>query len=258
MAITLTPLSGSGSVKEGDINDKSEPFCYLLEVDDARILLDCGSRDWESDSSHSFKYESTLKDIAPTIDLLLISHSSSKHCGLYAYAYTHFGLKCPAYCSLPVKELARLSTLEDIIGWRNERDINNKVKNEGNEIWCVPTREENRAAWSTVKDVRYHQPQHLYGKLRGVTITAYSSGHTLGGTLWKIRAPSVGTILYAVGLNHMKERHLDGTVLLRGDSAAGGLAVHEQLIRPGLVITDSERGDCINAKRKDRDAALLG
>ncbi|MBP0685696.1 hypothetical protein J8J21_21875, partial [Mycobacterium tuberculosis] len=84
--------------------------------------------------------------------------------------------------------------LEDIIGWRGERDIE-RLHND-DELWCVPTREENRAAWTSVKDVRYHQPQHLYGKLRGVTITAYSSGHTLGGTLWKIRAPSVGTILY--------------------------------------------------------------
>lgn len=200
---------------------------------------------------------------------MLISHASTKHSGLYAYAYTHYGLTCPAYCSLPVKELARLTTLEDIIGWRSEREI--KGEEEGSEDnkedkdrinslpthshLLVPTREENRAAWTAVKDVRYHQPQHLYGKLRGVTITAYSSGHTLGGTLWKIRAPSVGTILYAVGINHMKERHLDGTALIRGDQ--GGLTVHEQLVRPGLVITDSERGDCVNAKRKDRDAALL-
>ncbi|TIB87899.1 hypothetical protein E3Q19_03469 [Wallemia mellicola] len=252
MAITVTPLAGSGRVNTEERNT-GEPFCYLLEIEDARILLDCGSRDWEANDESAFYYEKKLREIAPTIDLVLLSHASTKHSGFYAYAYTHYGLKCPAYCSLPVKELARLSTLEDIIGWRGERDIEGLHNDD--ELWCVPTREENRAAWTSVKDVRYHQPQHLYGKLRGVTITAYSSGHTLGGTLWKIRAPSVGTILYAVGINHMKERHLDGTALIRGDQ--GGLTVHEQLVRPGLVITDSERGDCVNAKRKDRDAALL-
>ncbi|TIB07369.1 hypothetical protein E3P77_03933 [Wallemia ichthyophaga] len=261
MAITVTPLAGSGRATSGEMKT-SEPLCYLMEMDGARILLDCGSRDWEANANPEFGYERALKDIAPTVDLVLISHASTKHSGLYAYAYTHYGLTCPAYCSLPVKELARLTTLEDIIGWRSEREITGEKASESPDATdqshsplFVPTREENRSAWSAVKDVRYHQPQHLYGKLRGVTITAYSSGHTLGGTLWKIRAPSVGTILYAVGLNHMKERHLDGTALIRGDQ--GGLSVHEQLVRPGLVITDSERGDCVNAKRKDRDAALL-
>jgi cleavage and polyadenylation specificity factor subunit 2 len=52
----------------------------------------------------------------------------------------------------------------------------------------------------------------------------------------------------------MRERHLDGTVLISG---AGG-AVFESLARPDLFITDAERANVIGSRRKDRDAALIG
>jgi hypothetical protein len=91
------------------------------------------------------------------------------------------------------------------------------------------------------------------GKCQGLTITPFNAGHTLGGTIWKIRSPSSGTILYAVNINHMRERHLDGTVLMR---QAGG--VFEPLARPDLLITDAERASVTSSRRKDRDAALIG
>jgi cleavage and polyadenylation specificity factor subunit 2 len=87
-----------------------------------------------------------------------------------------------------------------------------------------------------------------------LTITPFNAGHTLGGTIWKIRSPAVGTIVYAVNMNHMRERHLDGTVLING---AGG-SVFESLARPDLFITDAERANVIGSRRKDRDAALIG
>lgn len=52
----------------------------------------------------------------------------------------------------------------------------------------------------------------------------------------------------------MRERHLDGTVLIR----AGGGGVFEPLARPDLLITDADRADVITSRRKDRDAALIG
>lgn len=92
------------------------------------------------------------------------------------------------------------------------------------------------------------------GKCQGITIIPFSAGHTIGGTIWKIRSPSVGTIVYAVNMNHMKERHLDGTVLFR--PSAGG--IFEPLARPDLFITDADRADVTTPRRKDRDAALIG
>ena len=95
----------------------------------------------------------------------------------------------------------------------------------------------------------------ILGKCQGLTITAFNSGHSLGGTIWKIRSPSSGTIVYAVDLNHLRERHLDGTVLLRGSGSGG---VFEALARPDIFITDADRVHNIMCRRKDRDAQLIG
>ena len=138
----------------------------------------------------------------------------------------------------------------------------------------VATIHEVNEAFDSLNTLRYSQPTHLQGaflllstvthttqcgdnigKCQGLTITPFSAGHTLGGAIWKIRSPSAGTIVYAVNLNHMKERHLDGTILLR---PGGGSGVFEPLLRPDLLITDAERASSVSSRRKDRDAALLG
>lgn len=54
----------------------------------------------------------------------------------------------------------------------------------------------------------------------------------------------------------MRERHLDGTVLMRQGST--NTTVFETLVRPDLLITDAERANVTTARRKDRDMALLG
>ena len=38
--IIFTPLSGAAC------STSTTPLCYLLQVDDVKILLDCGSPDW--------------------------------------------------------------------------------------------------------------------------------------------------------------------------------------------------------------------
>ena len=149
-------------------------------------------------------------------------------------------------------------------------------KNETKKRRYIATAQQVIDAFESVNVLRYSQPCHLQGmhfiprphkpcsnvhelcsgKCQGLTIIPFNAGHSLGGTIWKIRSPSAGTILYAVDMNHMKERHLDGTVLIRQASAGGG--VFESLARPDLLITDAERANVTTARRKDRDAALLG
>ncbi len=64
--ITFTPLSGAaGTVR-------TVPLAYLLQVDDVRILLDCGSPDWCPEPSEEgedgpawTKYCDALKECVP-------------------------------------------------------------------------------------------------------------------------------------------------------------------------------------------------
>ena len=224
---------------------------------------------------------------APTIDLVLLSHGDLAHCGLYPWAYSRWGLKAPAYTTLPVQAMGRIAVTEDVEGIRDEEEVIDEppespsVDEENAESGDEPlsaqdgkkkfiaTVIEVQDAFDSCNTLRYSQPTHLQGKCtlvpthlyltfsgkcQGLTITPFNAGHTLGGTIWKIRSPSSGTIIYAVNVNHMRERHLDGTVLIR--QAAGG--IFEPLARPDLLITDADRTPVITSRRKDRDAALIG
>lgn len=51
----------------------------------------------------------------------------------------------------------------------------------------------------------------------------------------------------------MKERHLDGTVLMMRP----GNTTFDSLVRPDLLITDAERAAVLTSRKKDRDAALI-
>jgi cleavage and polyadenylation specificity factor subunit 2 len=137
--ITFTPLSGAAH------SARTTPLAYLLQVDDVRILLDCGSPDWSPekpalDLEHWEEYCQALREYvaspphlifrpkcsqrcAPTVDLVLLSHGDLAHCGLYAYAYSRWNLKAPTYTSLPVQAMGRIATTEDIEGIRDEEDI---------------------------------------------------------------------------------------------------------------------------------------
>jgi cleavage and polyadenylation specificity factor subunit 2 len=67
--ITFTPLSGSAH------SQNTSPLAYLLQVDDVRILLDCGSPDWRPEPSISTenyeKYCQSIKQCAPVLHRVL-------------------------------------------------------------------------------------------------------------------------------------------------------------------------------------------
>ncbi|KAI0796908.1 beta-lactamase-like protein [Abortiporus biennis] len=285
--ITFTPLSGAAR------STRTVPLAYLLKVDDVQILLDCGSPDWcpenasssavkeedlEEKTYHWEQYCQALKEHAPNIDLVLLSHGDLQHSGLYPYAYAHWGLKAPTYTTLPVQAMARIAATEDVEGLREEQDVgDDEPTNDNTEVVdgeskpsevsatrpakkktgkYVATVQQVHDAFDSVNVLRYSQPCHLQGKCQGLTIIPFNAGHTLGGTIWKIRSPTAGTLLYAVDMNHMRERHLDGTVLMR-QASGGSSGVFESLQRPDLLITDADRTNVTTATRKDRDAVLL-
>ncbi|KAH9173303.1 beta-lactamase-like protein [Lactarius sanguifluus] len=268
--LTFTPLSGAAK------SSRTSPLAYLLQVDDITILLDCGSPDWcpeptsletervdEADDTYPWtQYCDKIREVAPSIDLTFA------HTGLYPYAHSRWGLKAPAYSTLPrlkgIRDEEDVGSADEqekpVVGANEEPSGDSpSVSQEGHsELSPYPQSHLSKGkylhdSFNAVNTLRYSQPAHLSGRCQGLTITPFNAGHSLGGTIWKIRSPSVGTIMYAVNMNHMRERHLDGTILMSG---AGG-AIFESLARPDLLITDTERANVIGSRRKDRDAALI-
>ncbi|KAG0280873.1 cleavage and polyadenylation specificity factor subunit 2 [Linnemannia exigua] len=223
--IRFTALSGAKS---------ESALCYLLEIDEAKILLDCGWND-------AFDVEDLkqLKRVAKDVDACLLSHATLHHLGALAYAKSYLGLRAQTYATFPVMDMGRLSLYDS---WQSKR---------ATEDFTTFNLEDIDQAFEAITCLRYQQPTELAGKCKGITITASSAGHTVGGTIWKI-SKDTESILYAVDYNHRKDKHLDGTVLLQTDGSAP-----QEFQRPSLMITDAFNSQQIQPSRLSRDKALL-
>lgn len=114
--------------------------------------------------------------------MVLLSHGDLAHSGLYAYAYCHWDLRAPCYTTLPVQATARIATMEDVEGIRDEQEVD--VIEESNESSVaeesesmvpsspklkkqpkkfVATVQEVHEAFDAVNTLRYSQPTHLQG-----------------------------------------------------------------------------------------------
>lgn len=167
----------------------------------------------------------------------MISHGTISHCGALPYLYGKAGLACTTYATIPINNLGQQAFYDLYKSKRDQFDFN------------TFTIKEIDYAFDKMVQLRYSQPYSLLGKALGITITAYPAGHTLGGSIWKIKK-GTDTIVYAVDYNHKKERHLNGTIL----HVSGDL-----LSRPSLLITNSIHC-CNNATeipRKQRDIFLM-
>ncbi|ORX89542.1 hypothetical protein K493DRAFT_233166 [Basidiobolus meristosporus CBS 931.73] len=222
--IKFTAISGSHS---------EAALCYLLEVDDVKILLDCGW--YDPFNLDELKH---LKRVAKQIDVVLLSHPDLAHLGAFPYAYSKLGLSCPVYATLPTQNMGRMCMLDVALSKKNATEF---------DLFTV---EEIDTAFDKITILRYSQPTGLSGMPKGILITAYAAGHTIGGTIWKIKKDT-DEIVYAVDYNHKKERHLDGTVL-----HANGVVL-ESLFRPSVLITDAYNSLAVHAARKYRENALF-
>ncbi|KAG9319398.1 hypothetical protein KVV02_004086 [Mortierella alpina] len=223
--IRFTALSGAKS---------ESALCYLLEIDEAKILLDCGWND-------AFDVEDLkqLRRVAKDVDACLLSHSTIQHLGALAYARSYLGLRAQTYATVPVMDMGRLS-MYDL--WQSKR---------ATEDFTTFNLEDIDQAFEDITRLRYQQPTVLGGKCKGITITASSAGHTVGGTVWKI-SKDTESILYAVDYNHRRDKHLDASVLLQSDGSAP-----QEFQRPSLMITDAFNAEQTQPSRMSRDRALL-
>jgi len=86
-------------------------------------------------------------------------------------------------------------------------------------------------------------------------VTAFNSGHTVGGTIWHIQH-GMESIVYAVDWNQVRENVIGGAAWFGG---IGGSEVIEQLRRPTALVCSSKGGDkvALSGGRKKRDDLLL-
>ncbi|RKP20251.1 hypothetical protein ROZALSC1DRAFT_28243 [Rozella allomycis CSF55] len=98
--VKFTPISGAF----GD-----EPLCYLLEIDQQKILLDCGC-----DPAFEVLPDllSRITKLTKTIDVILLSHSNLEYLGGLVYVYKEMALHCPIYATIPIMNFGPLTIQE--------------------------------------------------------------------------------------------------------------------------------------------------
>lgn len=260
MPITCRALSGV---------DSNTPRCYLLEVDEAKILLDCGSYTCGDQSlspeaaAQQEKYLESLKEVAPTLSLVLLSNPQPESIGLLPFLVHQCQLPstCQIYASPPTITLGRIALREWLVSLCDEYDPGFP----GQQISRQPEEEEaalKPASWKfsplhlndamqRVSQIRYNAPVLLTGRNAALTLVAQRAGYTLGGTIWVIRTPTREEITYAPVWNHIRERTLDPAGIIHQLSAA------RQTQQRGIVIMGAERSKTVLPKSTQRNKALL-
>lgn len=216
--IKVSALSGA--------NDESPP-CYLLQVDEVRILLDCG---W--DEKFNFEVIKEIRRHIHNIDAVLISYPDISHLGALPYLVGKLGLNCPIYSTIPVYKMGQMFMYDLFQSHYNMEEFS------------LFTLDDVDAAFDKIVQLKYNQSIPLKGKGYGITVTPLPAGHMIGGTIWKIMKVGEEDIIYANDFNHKKERHLNGCEL-------------EKLQRPSLLITDSFNATYQQARRRARDEKLM-
>ncbi|XP_029676169.1 probable cleavage and polyadenylation specificity factor subunit 2 [Formica exsecta] len=206
--------------------DESPP-CYILQVDELRILLDCG---WDENFDQDFIKE--LKRHVNQIDAVLLSYPDPLHLGSLPYLVGKCGLNCPIYATIPVYKMGQMFMYDMYQSRHNMEDFD------------LFTLDDVDAAFDKIVQLKYNQSISMKGKGYGVTLTPLPAGHMIGGTIWKIVKVGEEDIIYAVDFNHKKERHLNGCEL-------------ERLQRPSLLITDAFNATYQQARRRTRDEKLM-
>jgi cleavage and polyadenylation specificity factor subunit 2 len=122
-----------------------------------------------------------------------------------------------------------------------------------------PNTEEIAEYFNLVHPLKFSQPHEpepspFSPSLNGLTVTAYSAGHSLGGTIWHIQH-GLESIVYAVDWNQAKDSALQAAAWL----GAGGTEVIESLRRPTALVCSSRCSQraLFPGGRAERDQHML-
>src|SRR5690606_15024015 len=86
---------------------------------------------------------------------------------------------------------------------------------EGSSNWLLnpPTSAEIESYFNRIVQLKYSQAHPITFLPSPITITTYSAGHSLGGTIWKI-THGQEKVVHAVHWNHSKDHLLAGAAFL--------------------------------------------
>ena len=220
-SVVFTALSGAGP------NGAAEPACYLLEIDECCLLLDCGSEPHFDAAALTER----LRDVAPRVDAVVLSHADVGHLGALPFAMARLGLDAPVYATLPVCKMGQMFLYE---AHRAAEDAGRPPPFSLDDV---------DRAFERFVELKYSQQVRLSGRGAAISLLPLAAGHSIGGALWRI-SKGVEEVLYVGKFNLSRERHLEG-------------AVFDALPRRAVLLLNARNGLAAPSPRKARERALL-
>ena len=202
---------------------------YLLETNDARVLVDCGlfqernltGRNWER------------FPVSPeTIDALLLTHAHLDHCGLLPKLVRE-GFHSKIHCTAATAEISEIVLMDS--AHLQEEDAEFKRKRHEREGRKGPhpeiplyTEDDARAVVPLLSPLRYKEAIPISD---GIEATFYDAGHILGSSMVKVKVNQNG-----------QER----TIVFSGDiGRQGGVLLHDPTFfdNADYVVIESTYGN---------------
>lgn len=213
-----------------DKDDPSFKASLMVFDNEIRILADPG---WNGENPDDALFmEKHLGDVG----LILLSQSTPEFIGGYillCIKFPHLMAAIPVYATVAVSQLGRVSTVE----FYRARGHLGPLQSALMEVSDVDE-------WfDKMILVKYFQNMTVLENR--IVLTAYNSGHTLGGSFWLI-TKRLEKIIYAPTWNHSKDSFLNSASFL---SATTGNPI-ASLLRPSAIITSTELGSTMSHKKR--------
>uniref|UniRef100_A0A1D1ZUT9 Cleavage and polyadenylation specificity factor subunit 2 n=1 Tax=Auxenochlorella protothecoides TaxID=3075 RepID=A0A1D1ZUT9_AUXPR len=203
------------------------PLAHILRLGDVTLLLDAG---WTTEYLEEDLAE--LRSALPSIDAVLVSHADVAHLGALPALLGQGDRTLPVYITGAAHKMGQMELYEECL-----------VRSGCSEFTAFSL-DHIDAAFDGMTTLNYLQHCSFVVRDTPVRIVAHPAGHRLGGAIWHIQW-SNEDIVYAVGFNHRKERHLAGAQL-------PGI-----VSRPALLIVDGANAAVTAAPSATQNADFL-
>ena len=213
--IKLTPIAGG----RNDISG----VCSILEIGPFTLLLDCGCALKNSNVILN-KLKTKLNHINKTIDAVILSHADLQHLGALPVVFGRNGLSVESVvCTLPVHKFGQLVLYDYCSNKDMEGTNDNNSNNIDNNTFPTFDYDDIDNSFFNPTVVKFSQSIQLHntkgnnstskkGDREMLTLCAYPSGRTIGGSIWRIKHGST-EIVYAIDYNMKNEVVLTGASL---------------------------------------------
>ncbi|WP_017941868.1 MULTISPECIES: MBL fold metallo-hydrolase RNA specificity domain-containing protein [unclassified Thioalkalivibrio] len=200
---------------------------YLLETDDARILLECGMYQGNSDADEANR--APLVELAESLDAVVLSHGHLDHSGLLP-KLVRDGYRGPIYCTPGTEELLEIMLEDAAFVMSKDIEWENKWRRRADKPLLEPVYDIDDVATTLglCEAVPYGKARKIAG---GIGLTFRDAGHILGSAIVDLIVPSGG-----------RDRHL----VFSGDLGNADAVLMHEPARPehaDHVLLESTYGD---------------